>query len=299
MVLQSDVKDPPIFRGDESDRFTVHEWEELMDMYLRKRCVPIVDQSQEILSKLLGKAKDIVKIALRSNLSLNPVNNPKVIYDVLNHHFSDNKYSCMPVADFYITLPVAGENPVEYWVRLNKAVDVAQEGLRRFGRQSEAPCQEATMMFVKHCPDPDLSSIFRLKSPDKRTAAETQEQLDCVQSELKERKSSKSKHLNSAKNAIIHVQTSGSDEKVRSDLQTTHVSQSEAVTTSAQADDKCMKTLVSLLDRVLTQNSHTASMRSAPDQAFVKRCKVCDSGHLTLAYCRRQHLSQLLPARSY
>ena len=27
LVMRSDAKEPPIFRGDESDKFTVHEWE--------------------------------------------------------------------------------------------------------------------------------------------------------------------------------------------------------------------------------------------------------------------------------
>ncbi len=92
----------------------------------------------------------------------------------------------MPLADFYGTVPVVGENPVEYWVRLNKAVDVAEEALNRLGRKMENPCQEAAMMFVKYCPDPTLSAIFRLKAPDKWTASEVQEHLDRYQTEQKE-----------------------------------------------------------------------------------------------------------------
>ncbi|KAK3539463.1 hypothetical protein QTP70_008485 [Hemibagrus guttatus] len=33
--------------------------------------------------------------------------------------------------DFYATLPRAKENPVDYWIRLNKAADLANEGLHR------------------------------------------------------------------------------------------------------------------------------------------------------------------------
>ncbi len=91
----------------------------------------------------------------------------------------------MHLADFYGTVPVVGENTVEYWVCINKAVDVAEEALNR---QLENPCQEAAMMFVKYCPDPTLSAIFCLKAPDKWTASEVQEHLDRYQTELKEQK---------------------------------------------------------------------------------------------------------------
>ncbi len=37
----------------------------------------------------------------------------------------------MHLADFYGTVPVVGENTVEYWVCINKAVDVAEEALNR------------------------------------------------------------------------------------------------------------------------------------------------------------------------
>lgn len=86
------------------------------------------------MSKLMGRARDIVRITLSSNASLKHAENPKVIFDVLKQHFSKAKYTCMPLADFYGTMSALGENPIEYWVRLNKAVDIAKEGLRRLGR---------------------------------------------------------------------------------------------------------------------------------------------------------------------
>lgn len=81
--------------------------------------------------KLMGKAKDIVRITLRSNTSLKPQENPKIIYDILQQHFTPVTYSCMPMEDFYSTVPQARETPVEYWLRLSKAVDAAEEGLKR------------------------------------------------------------------------------------------------------------------------------------------------------------------------
>ncbi|KAI3369532.1 hypothetical protein L3Q82_007742 [Scortum barcoo] len=44
--------------------------------------------------------------------------------------------------DVYNTLPLTGENPMDYWIRLNKAVDVADECLRRQGRNIENPAHE-------------------------------------------------------------------------------------------------------------------------------------------------------------
>jgi len=56
---------PPYFRGDGTDKHTVHEWEEIMSVYLSKRGVPFQEYSQEIMSRLMGKARDIVKVTLR------------------------------------------------------------------------------------------------------------------------------------------------------------------------------------------------------------------------------------------
>ncbi len=138
-----------------------------MDTYLRKRGKPLAEQHQYILSRLMGKAKDIVRVTLRCNSALNPVENPKVITDILKQHFSVVNYSCMPMADFYGTVALTGEGPVEYWVWLNKAVDLAEEALKRLVRRMEDPFQEAAMMFVKYCPDSTLASVFRFKAPDK------------------------------------------------------------------------------------------------------------------------------------
>ncbi|KAK0134293.1 hypothetical protein N1851_030144 [Merluccius polli] len=143
-----------------------------MEVYFRKRATPLKEKHTEITSKLMGKAKDIVRITLlsTSSTSMKPQENPKIIYDILRQHFSDETYSCMPMADFYSTVPATGETPVEYWLRLNKAVDAAEEGLKRLGRHMEDPCQEAVMMFVKYCPDPSFAAVFKFKAPEKWTA---------------------------------------------------------------------------------------------------------------------------------
>ncbi|KAL1268822.1 hypothetical protein QQF64_034185 [Cirrhinus molitorella] len=185
LVMQSDVKEPPSFRGDGTDKLSIHEWEEQIDVYLRKRGVPTGEQAQEMMSRLIGRARDIIKVTLRSNPSLKPGEDPRVIIDILKQHFSELTYSAMPLADFYSTLPTVGENAMDYWIRLNKAVDVAEDCLKRQGRNLEDPSKEVTMMFVKHCPDPALSAVLKFKTADKWKASEIQERLDDHQTQLR------------------------------------------------------------------------------------------------------------------
>lgn len=139
LVMQTDVKELPSFRGDGTDKLSIHEWEEQIDVYLRKRGVPTREQAQEMMSRLGGRARDIIKVTLRSNPSLKPGEDPRVITDILKQHFSELTYSAMPLADFYSTLPTVGENAMDYWIRLNKAVDVAEDCLKRQGRNLEDP----------------------------------------------------------------------------------------------------------------------------------------------------------------
>lgn len=295
LVMKPDVKAPPCFRGDGSDKLSVHEWEELMDVYLRKKGVPLAEQADEVMSNLMGRAKDVIKIALRSNPSLKPKTNPRIVTDILKQHFSELTYSSMPLADFYGTLPVAGENAMEYWIRLNKAVDVADEGLRRQGRSIEDPTREVTQMFVKHCPDQSLSAILRFKSADRWTAAEIQERLDEYQAEKRAQMKVQSNRSAFAKTVAANAQmlnlddgTSGNELKVstgRSEL---------PVTPSGQTGDSCTQSLISLLDRVLKQSMQTPSV---PVDSFRhgnvsrKFCKVCRGmDHSTVAHCRRDGL---------
>lgn len=292
LVMQSEAKEPPVFRGNGADKCSVHEWEDLMDTYLRKRGIPVKEHYNEILSGLMGKAKDIVKITLRSNTSLRPSENPKVIFDILKQHFSETSYSYMPLADFYGTVPVMGEDPVEYWVRLNKAVDVAEEALIRLGRQMNNPCQEAAMMFVKHCPEPTLSAIFHLKAPDKWAASEVQEHLDRYQIEQKEQFTVKSKRSTVVRNAAVHSQSLNENEIVNSDSPVVSPDRANArVQSFPQNNENCMKTLISLLDRALTQNNQAESKYLRPSQPPMRACKVCQSHeHSTTAHCRRYRL---------
>lgn len=286
LVMQSDVKEPPCFRGDGSDKHSVHEWEELMEVYLRKRGVPVQEQSQEIISRLMGKAKDIIKITLRSNPSLKPNENPKVITDILKQHFSEMTYSSMPLADFYSTLPVAGENAMDYWIRLNKAVDVADEGLKRQGESIGDPSRAVTRMFVKHCPDPALAAVMKFKTADKWMASEIQEHLDEYQTEMKAQLLTRPRRSANVKHVTAHVQTS--EDVMTSSCPVVPPVQTEVMVSSPAQADSCMQTLVSLLDRVLAQNKQTDR---AQRSTHLKRCKVCKAtNHTTLSHCRQEGL---------
>ena len=67
LVLKSDVKAPGFFRGDGSEKCTVQEWEELMLVYMRRKGFNTQEQSDEVLSKLMGRARDVVRVGLRSD----------------------------------------------------------------------------------------------------------------------------------------------------------------------------------------------------------------------------------------
>ncbi|MGH0137344.1 UNVERIFIED_CONTAM: hypothetical protein FKN15_063659 [Acipenser sinensis] len=54
--------------------------------------------------------------------------------------------SCLPLADFYATQPKSRESPVDYWVRLNTAAEVADEYLQKQGRKMENMSGEIAMM---------------------------------------------------------------------------------------------------------------------------------------------------------
>ncbi|XP_041939064.1 uncharacterized protein LOC121700261 [Alosa sapidissima] len=181
VVVRSD-KEPVIFRGDNTDKYTVTEWVELMKAYIKKQKYDVSSQPEVVMGRLMGKARDVVKIGLRSDPSLQSSCTPEVIYSMLTQYFS-NTSSCLPLQDFYSTLPKQRENSVDYWLRLNKAADVAEEGLKRQGRQMENMGGEIAKMFVKHCPDLEFASVFKHKQIHEWTTKEVQERVDEYQRE--------------------------------------------------------------------------------------------------------------------
>ncbi|KAI2644063.1 Nibrin [Labeo rohita] len=190
VILKSDEKELPAFRGNNLGRCDVQEWFDMMQLYLQKRNVNIPDQADEIISHLMGRARDVVKVSLHSNPTLDCKAHPELIYGMLKQHSCDVSYSSMPLADFYSTLPKHGENPVDYWLRLNKAADIADECLRAQGRSMDNLTSEIAMMFVRNCPDTDLARTFKVRPLENWIAKDVQELLDSIQCD---RKSSKHK----------------------------------------------------------------------------------------------------------
>lgn len=59
------------FRGYGSDKYGIEEWVDRTKACLRKQMCPVQDQAVEIMSRLAGKARDVVKFSLRSDGMLN------------------------------------------------------------------------------------------------------------------------------------------------------------------------------------------------------------------------------------
>ena len=183
VVTQRKVKDPPSFVGDGSDKVTVYEWEDLMRTFIKKSNVRVEEQAEEILMHLRGKAKDVVKFGIRnSNTDVHA--HPDMIYGLLRKHFSCTKYSAVPLADFYSTLPKDQEDPYDYWLRLNRAADLATDCLREQGKTMDNPEIEVTRMFIRNCPCKDLALTFRSKTIDRWSASEVLEVLNEYHAEM-------------------------------------------------------------------------------------------------------------------
>ncbi|KAK0147550.1 hypothetical protein N1851_012979 [Merluccius polli] len=149
-----------------------------MRLYLGRRGIELYDQADEVLGKLRGRARDVVTIGLRSRPSLDLKSGAQPVFDVLRQHFSESVTSFMPLADFYDTKPRPTETAVDYWIRLNKAIDTAVDGLKRQGKTVDNPSREVTVMFITHCPDTELSLVFGCKPLEEWTATDVQVRLD-------------------------------------------------------------------------------------------------------------------------
>lgn len=301
-VLKSDSKEPPIFRGDGTDKCSVHEWVDLMSVYLKKKCVDAADQSVEIMGKLMGRARDVVRIGIRSDPSLSVEQHPDTIYAILKQHFSDLSYSCMPLADFYSTLPRAHESPIDYWVRLNKAADVAEECLQRQGKSMGDLNKEVALMFVRHCNEPSLSVVFKSKLADSWTAKEVQQRIDEYHRETKSRPI-KPAADRFARQAVVVVSddrqeagVSGPDIALQSHKQGMGQHQQSVELASIQSSMDKMAHMLSEVLSNLTAPAKSPSYKGHKSSSQKKAsgpggCSICsDSSHSTIAHCRLHRL---------
>lgn len=312
------------FRGDDSDKYAIEEWVDRTKACLRKQMCPIQEQAEEIMSRLTGKAKDVVKVSLRSDSTLNVRQNPDLIYGILMQYFSEAP-SCLPLADFYATIPRAKENSVDYWIRLNKAADLANEGLRRQGKCLDNIGEEITRMFIKFCPDPSLANIFRCKPIQEWSAKEIQSRIDDYQREFRSRGNagvnlqshsttvfSSEPGLNDSPKAGLPAFpmrsfcTLPSAQVCRQPESTSMPSQGQHQPSSCpspmisqntqQADSqvltRMMEMMEQLMDRVQLRDVSSPRRDSRQRRNFVRTaCRVCnDNKHTTVTHCMTDRL---------
>lgn len=177
VVVRSEVREPASFKGDGHDTHTVQEWESVMVSYMKKRGIPVGEQAEEVLSKLGGRAREVVRVGIRSKPSLSLSGGPDPIFEILKQHFSDTVSSGMPLADFYATMPCSGEHPFDYWLRSNRAMEVTEDWLKTQNKTFDNLSRDLTAMFIRHCPDPELSLIFKCKPLQQWTVTDVHEKL--------------------------------------------------------------------------------------------------------------------------
>lgn len=285
LVLRSEVNVPPYFRGDNSDKYSISEWEELMRSYSLKQGYRGTECIEEVMNRLLGKARDVTKVWLRSNPNVKDVN---VVYSVLRRHFGDVVHSDLPLADFYAVQPLTGESALDYWIRLNKTAEMTEQCLVSKGEPATDLSRHAVIMFVRNCPDKELALIFKTKPPRDWSAQEVQEHID--------------NHRNvqmfcgSQISVQKEVAVGSCQGGISSDTQVGQSSTPSFRVTPANfspSDEKCtMDRVLSLLEKTLSSN---AQITHSPPQTKVRKnirdCKVCGSSdHSTSAHCRMHKL---------
>nr|XP_024660497.1 uncharacterized protein LOC112435748 [Maylandia zebra] len=296
LVVRQDIKDPPMYRGDDADKYSVHEWIDMMEVYLEKRGFSRAVQVDEVLNHLLGRAKNIVKVGLKSNSCSGVVTNPETIYAILRRYFSDSPGSCQPLADFYATQAVAKETPVDYWVRLNIAAEAADKHLQRQGGKMENMEAEIAMMFIRNCPDPSLACVFKCKPMSKWTVMEVQEAIDEHQRECHAKK----KSLGSARPHPLLVATATTTsespefELNHAQVGTVKCSQDSPgkAAGAAASDPSALDRVLSMLERVLERSNQPVHPVIRPQPLASARfpsCQVCgNSSHSTRTHCMRE-----------
>ncbi|XP_013856739.1 uncharacterized protein LOC106512734, partial [Austrofundulus limnaeus] len=282
VIPRSQVREPPTFKGESSDAVTVDEWEDLMRNYIKKSVIQQEHQAEEILIHLRGRARDVVRCGIR-NCGIDVQQNPQAIYTLLRKHFGSDQCSPVPLADFYSTRPKEKEDSFEYWLRLNRAADVAVSRLEEQGKTFDNPSVEVTRMFIRHCPSKDLALTFRSKTIEKWSAQDVQEVLDEYHME-KGLKSAEEESRISVNQAAVDctAPTSG----LKKELQQ-----------SAAPDNSTMERLISMLEKVLLQGQ--SNFQPSKRQPFKSRlpnikglndmpCSVCnDNSHTTRTHCRQ------------
>lgn len=293
LIVRPDVKEPPMYRGDGEDKFSIQEWIDMMEVYLHKRNISTSEQNDEVLSHLLGKAKSLVKVGLKSSSASGTVITPETIYDILRRYFSKFPGSCLPLADFYATQPAANETPVDYWVRLNTAAETADRHLKSQGGKMDNIDAEIAMMFIRNCPDPSLACVFKCKPISKWSLTEVQEAIDEHQREHQVKRSNAArKHALQVATAVTAVDSP--------EPETDHLQMSTAKYTPCNpvkpsdapaSDPSALERVLSMSERVLERTSQPLSTIQPQSHSAARftPCKVCGANsHSTRTHCMRE-----------
>ncbi|XP_041920456.1 uncharacterized protein LOC121684466 [Alosa sapidissima] len=284
VVFRSDIKEPPTFRGDSSDRYTAREWQESMQVYLNKKGYSTAEQGQEILDKLMDRARDVVRTCIRNNPLINIQRDPQVIFSILRQHFGEAISSTTPMRDFYETLPKQSERSLDYWIRLNKAIDLADESLQRQGRRVEDASHEVTMMFIRHCPEPGLYTAFRSKPLEGWSATEVQA---LIESHHKDRQSAR----------MDRLQSNAKSDEWTPDMCCMTQQQAKNSNQLNGFDPGLLGKAVSLLEQMLSAQhlspvrTRTFSPTPTPVAGSTGPCRICHApDHSTKAHCFKEGL---------
>ncbi|KAL2095469.1 hypothetical protein ACEWY4_010188 [Coilia grayii] len=264
----------------------------MMEVYLRKKNCPVPDEVHEILSHLMGKAKKIVKVGLKSSSATDSAVQPEMIYDILCRYFSESPASGLPLADFYATQPSVGENPVDYWVRLNTAAEQADRHLKKQGRSMENMSAEISMMFIRNCSDPELSSVFKSKPMSRWTLTEVQEAIDEYQREyqrefLSKRKSREVKPLKVTAAAAYSLPEVKEEVSAHEPSLPSPTRPSE----SSSVEGGAFERVLCMLERVLERSDRASPPAVTQPGQWVRvtPCHVCgDGAHSTRSQCMRE-----------
>ncbi|KAK9962862.1 hypothetical protein ABG768_006101 [Culter alburnus] len=292
LIVKADIKEPQMFRGDGSDKCSILEWIEQMNVYLSKKGCSKVDGVEEILNHLCGRAKSIVKVKLKS--SPVAVLSPEIVYEVLQRYFSESPGSCQPLADFYATHPKHNEHPVDYWVRLNKAAELADAHLQRCGSKMENMSSEIAMMFIRNCPNLDLSNVFRCKPISKWSAEEVQEAIDEHERDFKSRKPLPSAPKVAVNQVVVAEKPVSMQVAVGSEsvgVTSAACTASPHPKTSEAAELGTLERVLKMLERVLERTTQPVSEPKPRMSPWYRAspCAVCgDRSHSTRSHCMRE-----------
>lgn len=294
VIVRQDVKEPVSFKGDGNDTCSVQEWEVIMLSYMKKRGIPVSDQADEVLSKLTGRAREVVKVGIRSKRMLTLTDGPEPIFEILKQHFSDTLTSSLPLADFYATKPHSGELPLDYWLRLNRALEVTEDSLKRQNKTFDYLSRDLATMFIQNCPDTELSLIFKCRPLQEWTVADIHDKLveHCRD------------HKQAPKQKINTVLCSQRQEVAAPVQSATNAKPSQAAVVAppsaqqAEGSPDRLDRVLALLERVLAQQSQQPkyvskyTARGQPSKVKpLAPCAVCsDNGHTTQYHCRSDRL---------